>query len=259
MNVRKLRGCLFSQMVWPGNTILSVNSHCKEILDLFRLSMAEDMEGSSKVTRLWVLISLFFSQNKINLIALSFFTLRLVCTLYTYLCSPTDKVGETEYASCVYGCGSCLCGCKPCVYGCESCVYGCSDFSFFTERLGELGMSVVYIAVLLSYFVFKRGTSGETEYKSYVYGCYVISFIFIVLQRELVRLSTPVLVLCVWLFCYLICFTERVGETEYESCMYGCVGVSLYGVWSQGWPSRTSQCQHYSLRLIARSRATRPK
>lgn len=48
MNVRKLRGCLFSQMVWPGNTILSVNTHCREILDLFHLSMTDDMEGPSK-------------------------------------------------------------------------------------------------------------------------------------------------------------------------------------------------------------------
>ena len=47
---RKLRFCLFAQMVWPGNMYLSVNSLCREMLDLFRLCVAEEMDGSSKVT-----------------------------------------------------------------------------------------------------------------------------------------------------------------------------------------------------------------
>nr|XP_022318661.1 SMC5-SMC6 complex localization factor protein 1-like isoform X2 [Crassostrea virginica] len=45
---RRLRFCLFAQMVWPGSMYLSVNSLCREMLDLFRLCVAEEMDSSSK-------------------------------------------------------------------------------------------------------------------------------------------------------------------------------------------------------------------
>ncbi|XP_062601973.1 uncharacterized protein LOC134263602, partial [Saccostrea cucullata] len=48
INIRKLRGCMYAQILWPGSTLLSVSATCKDLVKLFGFCVTEDMDDSMK-------------------------------------------------------------------------------------------------------------------------------------------------------------------------------------------------------------------
>ncbi|XP_061166065.1 SMC5-SMC6 complex localization factor protein 1-like [Saccostrea echinata] len=48
LNIRKLRGCMYAQILWPGNTLISFNTMCKDFVVLFGLCITEEMDDLTK-------------------------------------------------------------------------------------------------------------------------------------------------------------------------------------------------------------------